>query len=120
MRAASRCSHADDLVNARGLGTLPRRVSFGRAALPGLGGRVLRGALPWSFAAFELASMQSVQLSFKLLILLFQLDDAVFGRCELLAALLQLVFIVILQETGIEVALPDRLRGQPIQIRTSM
>jgi hypothetical protein len=90
--------HTDYLVDAGGLGPLPGWMAQRRAALFALGRRTARRGRG-SFAPFELAAVQGVELRLKLLIFEFQFLELASLLIEQTLELLQLVFIVVYQES---------------------
>src|SRR5712691_11279300 len=118
-RTLRRSRHLDDLVDAFRFGPLPGWMAMGSAAFFALDRRAAGGGHR-SFAAFELAAVQGIELGLKLLILSLQLEIVRVGLVQLLVEFLELVFVLALHCATLLIAIPNPLRGQAFQIGTAI
>ena len=114
VRATLGSRHRHDLVNALGLGPLPRGMAHRSAALFALGRGAVRGRDRGSFAPFELAAVQGVELGLQLLVLQFQLLGAAAAPVQLLVEFFQLIFVVAFRAGDLLIAMKDPARGQAL------
>src|SRR6266576_3544369 len=109
------CWHLDKLIDTRGFGALPGRVAQGSTTFFALSRGALLGGR--SFASFELAAVQGLELGLKLLVFEFYLLGVSALLIQLLVEFFQLIFVVAFGATDLLIPMKDPAGGQSFQIR---
>jgi hypothetical protein len=115
IRAGPRDRHSHHPIDAGRLGPLPGWMTYRSTALFALRRNALAGR--GSSAAFELAAVQGLELSLKLLVLEFCLFTLASLRVQFLVEFFQLIFVVAFGAGDLLIAMKDPASGESFQIR---